>query len=414
MPYILYLHVEHQFNFHLLCSKLVLNKMETIAYNLSKYYNTTQSNLPINYSQNFEAFTIATLYNRTQAVGSISSSVHNQLIDTFVVYSTVVVSILGGFGHILSSIILSRPPFNELPHALFCLALAFVDLALMIFQINISLIRIFTGQHGTAINRFLCKFFVNFAYLGMHLDAWIIVGLSGERVIAVFWPMRAKLIITKFRIKIFLFIAFLFFIVFDVETSVRYDLVEIRNSENTVVNNCEPVYFYGLKQKYSLIKDQIANFLSTVIPLTIIATCNTAILIRLFRRKREQSQLGVNQRDRKNARTNAMLIGVMATYVVLNFPAPVYIATIGVDKIDYNDSILTIFVFLSTLSVSLNFYMYFFTSDLFRNAAKNLFQFKCSEAGRAGGVSIQRGRADQPPGVARSREIQVPLERMRY
>ncbi len=339
--------------------------METIAYNLSECYNTTRSNLPINYSQNSEDFTIETLHNQTQAVDFIGSSVHNQLIDTFVVYSTVVVSILGGFGHILSSIILTRPPYNDMPHALFCSALAFVDLALMIFQINISLIRIFTGQHGTSINSFTCKFFINFVYLGTHLDAWIIVGLSGERVIAVFWPMRAKLIITKFRIKIFLLIIFLFFIVFDVETSVRYNLVEIRNTENIVVTNCEPVYFYGLPQKYSLIKDQISNFLLSVIPLTIIAACNVAILIRLSQRRQQQSQLGVNQRDRKNARTNAMLIGVMATYVVLNFPTPVYIATVGVDKIDYNDSILTTFVFLSTLSVSLNFYTYFFTSDLF-------------------------------------------------
>ncbi len=364
------------------------------AYNTSKYVNITQTDAGKdywdNYDKNDDVFINGTFHNHdnvTQAGGYISTGVNNRLTEEIVAYLSLIVGILGLLGHILSLIILLRPPFNDMPHCLFCINLACIDIVYMLLLLNFSSIQIVTGKSAMLLSTFWCKLMLSFGYLCIHLDSWVLVGLSVERLIGIFYPLRCNLIITKRRIKIFLVIIFIFLTAFHAESSVRYGLVEIRKGES-FIQNCQPVYFYGLPRKYFYIKDQILLFLLSVIPSLVISICNMAILIKLVHRKRAQVRFYINSPDNNDTRTNSMLISVMISYVLLNLPAQIYSVIVTIQTNDFDDSFLKFLIFLGTVGIALNYYLYFCTSNLFRNAVKNLFQFNC----KVGGVSRQTGR----------------------
>ncbi len=305
-----------------------------------------------------------------------------------------------------------------MPHSIICASLALVDLVFMLLTINIASVRIVSGNQLILMNGYLCKFVINSTYICLHLDAWILVGLCAERVVAVFYPLRIKMIITKFKIKFLLIIMLLFFLLFDGETSARFDLVEITKGGN-IIHECQPVYFYGLPLKYSLIKDQISVFLGHPVPFVIMAVCNAAILIKLAKRKQQQANLGVTQHDSQNVRTNVMLIGVMLAYVLLNFPMHIYVAAVMQYKNETEDVLFKMFTILSTLNFAINFYLYFFTSALFRKTVKTIFQFKCidrsqGDRARVSDTRVQL-RVQQPSASSDIQlDIQVPKERKHY
>ena len=389
------------------------------AYNLSEHLNTTQSDVAAEYSYNDmnsdQASIDGTFYNGTQEVADTNTVINNEFIDKFVSYSNLILGIFGAFGHILSLIILLRPPFKEMPHSSICASLALVDLVFMLLNINMASVEIVSGKHLMLINGYLCKFVYSSMQLCLHLDAWILVGLGAERVVAVFYPLRAKLIITKFKIKVLLTITLLFFLILDGETSARFDLVEITKGGN-IIYECQPVYFYGLPQKYFLFKDQITAFLGHPLPFIIMAICNVAILIKLAKRKRQQANLGVTNHASQNVRINGMLIGVMLAYVLLNIPIHIYFVTVLQHKNEIEDAVFKMLSILSTLNFAINFYLYFFTSALFRNTVKTRFKFKCVARSRAVRVSETRDQlsAQQPTGSSDLQHVQVSIKRMHY
>ncbi len=368
------------------------------AYNLSGDVSTMQSNEVVT-NYNFENYygdlINGTFYGGNQPSVATSNNIDNDIFDKFVVYFILIVSILGAVGHALSSIILFRPPMNEMPHSLLCGYLSVVDLASMLFQISLTLIRIVSGREMILINSFLCRLAFNLWALWAHLDSWTLALISAERLIAVFRPLSAKAIITKSKIKILIAIIFVFFTLFDGECSARYDLVKVRIGESFVYS-CQPVHIYGLPRKFFMIKDLISAALMVTIPLIIIITCNVAILIKLALRKRKQAELGVNRNESSDTRMNAMVIGIMLAFILCNSPIQIYVITLTVQGKDAKTSMVSrIAVLLMTTAMALNFYLYCVTSSQFRDAVKNLFQFKCNEAGQAAhrtGVSNPRGR----------------------
>ena len=207
------------------------------GYNFSGNFSTTQNDEVVT-NYNFENYygdlINRTFYNGNRPSASTSTNSDNDIFDKFVVYFILIVSIFGAVGHVLSSIILFRPPMNAMPHSLLSGCLSMVDLASMLFQISVTLVQIVSGRQMILINSFLCRLSFSLWPLWAHLDSWTLALLSAERSIAVFWPLRAKLIITKSRIKILLAMMFVFFTLFDGECMIRYDLVEIREGENFV------------------------------------------------------------------------------------------------------------------------------------------------------------------------------------
>ncbi len=405
------------FQFALRCTVVLalLNTVNMDTYNSSQHFSTSQSDVTTHFTDwNDEVWINQTFLTTTQHDDYLSTSVKNDFIDTLITYSLLTISILGALGHILSLIIMLRPPFNEMPHSIICAALSGIDLAYMMLQISTASVNLLTGSDLMLQNDYCCKLSITVTLLCLHLDAFILVGLSIERIIAVFYPLKAKVIITKARIKILLLITFAFFIIFDGEMSFRRSLVENRNGE-MVTRICEVTYTYGLPRRYFVMKDRITSALATVIPISIIFGNNIAILIKLARRAQDQAQLGVNTQNNANARTNFMLISVLLAYVLLNAPLPIYASTDFLRNTDFQDAsvkiLAKILATLATLSMGLNFYLYFFTSALFRTALKNVF--RCGKE-TTQGDRVPNVRAHLDGQQARGHRKGIIPKRMRF
>ncbi len=305
------------------------------------------------------------------------SYVGNEFLDQFVSYSVLIISTFGIGGNFLCLLIMLHSPVKEMAVSTACATLALVDLVFMVFHFTISLTNIMTGKdifHSIVWqNRPLCKLVIFLPLLCLHLDANIIVGLSIQRVICVFKPLQAAPIITKFRIQIYLAVTFVFFVIFNGESAIRYDWYEITDGD-VVTKVCEPMHFYGLPEKYWVMKDLISGLLASFIPLIIISVCNIALLIKLALRKQMQAQLGVNTNESEYARTNRTIITIMIAFIVLVSPAHVYNIAIGQNN--YDDPVLRVLAIGTVLNASINFVLYFLASSMYRKALRNLFKFK--------------------------------------
>ena len=321
---------------------------------------------------------INSTYTNNGKVAYQGSYIENEYLDVFITYSTLVISIFGIGGNILCLLIMLRPPVREMPHSIMCAALALADLLFLVVHLALPLAAILTGepmQHLAWLNRPMCKFVMSLPYLCLHLDANIIVGLSIQRVICVFRPMHASQIITKFRIKLYLTVIFIFFILLNAESAIRYDWYEITEG-NLVIKMCESMHFYGLPRKLWVIKDLLTALLSSFIPLIIISVCNVALLVKLARRQQMQAQLGVNTNQSEHARTNHTIIAIMVAFVVLLSPAYIYFMTVSQGNFTANDPIMRILALGAMVNPSINFLLYFLSSSMYRKAVKNLFKFQ--------------------------------------
>ncbi len=112
--------------------------IEVDADSNSDYFKTTQTKAQADnsgdYGNKVEAFVDGAFYNRSKPGSYISTD--NEFIEKFVRISSMTISILGMVGHIFSLIIFFKPPFNELPHSIFCTTLACVDLVFYAFAVR--------------------------------------------------------------------------------------------------------------------------------------------------------------------------------------------------------------------------------------------------------------------------------------
>ncbi len=354
-----------------------------VNYGLSSLDNTTyMGNVNItnkvDYFNNPTSVEVPCIANTTDIynahVTEHGGSIGNEFVNQFVAYATLIVSIFGLGGNSLCLAVMLKPPFSEMAHSIMCAILALVDLAFMAFQLIISLGEIITGEHVLWLSRPLCKFGIFFGYLCLHLDANIIVGLSIERVICVFKPLQAAHIITKFRIKVYLVVIVVFFVLFNGESAFRYDWYQLCEG-GIIVNICKPVHFYGLSKELWVIKDQISGLLGSFFPLIIIAICNVALLIKLAQHHKMQAQLGVTTNQSMKAHTNRMIIMVMVAFVVLLSPAFIYVIVVNTHN-NYNDPILRILGLVAILNPGINCALYFLASGVYRKAIKNMLKFK--------------------------------------
>ncbi len=349
-------------------------------YGMSSLNNTTHIGdnaiaKQVNYIDNRTSVGVSSLITTTAYTNNASMAeqdgyIQNEFVDQFVAYCILIVTLFGLGGNSLCLAVMLKPPFSKMAHSIMCGMLALVDLAFMAFHLIISLGEIITGEVITWLNSPLCKFGIFFSYLCLHLDANIIVGLSIERVICVFKPLRAAHIITKFKIRLYLVLIFAFFILFNGESAIRYDLRQ-KTDRGVVTKICVPVYFYGLPKEYWVIKDQVSGLLGSFIPLIIIATCNVALLIKLAQWHQQQAQLGVSTNQNEMAHTNRMIIMVMVAFIVFLSPAFIYVMLFNTDS-NVNDPILRILALVAMLNPSLNFALYFLASGMYRKAVKNI------------------------------------------
>ena len=120
------------------------------------------------------------------------------------------------------------------------------------------------------------------------------------------------------------------------------------------------------------IKITISSLLFSVIPLCIVIPSNVAIIIKLFLHKKHRRSLHASCSNTETTKITVMLLSVTVAYIVLLVPTTISIILFRLGEFSYNTLILL--SNLPYLNMSLNFYLYFLSGNMFRNEFKQLMR----------------------------------------
>ena len=196
--------------------------------------------------------------------------------------------------------------------------------------------------------------------------------ITVRSVEAIFSPFRSKQIMTKLKIKIILVSMTLFFVTWNGEMIVRYDLLELNGMNNSSATLCDKVHHHGLPINVFEINDMISKIFASFVPMLLIIPANIAVMIKLCLVRRKRLQLGViNNAQDETARMNAMIFTVTTSYVILTTPITLYLL---ISLNHFSGLTFLILYLIQTLNPAVNAYLYFLASKLFRNELRKWIQ----------------------------------------
>ena len=293
---------------------------------------------------------------------SMSYEIH--IMSEIVAYYTICICILGLPGNLLIIKIMKAPPFHETSHGIICVALALSDLYYLIYLLITYMMQIIL-EYDAYLK--LCRIYNACAYLGIHLDAWFVIFLTYERLIAVVWPLKTGQIMTKRRVIIMVIIIVGFYILWDSLYILRYGVSKMQFG-NFTFEMCDRINDIGIPEQFFTIHDIISEQRGTWIPLTFIFTGNIIIIYKLYTQKKVRAQLGQGGGN-EFAKTNLMVITVTTAFLLLTAPTTIYRIIKNHNEDAYDPTIDLLYIFANT-NPAINCYLYFMFGKSFRDQAK--------------------------------------------
>ena len=309
------------------------------------------------------------LDNTSRSLGnqSTTSGFQRSKIFDYLMYVAIVLCVLGSAGNILIIKIMRRKRFRAMPRSLICLTLAVVDLILLLFYFieEISAANgVYLYEQYWNISCGLYWFVYPVPEFLFHLDAWLIVMMTFERLLAIIKPLHVQTIITRPRVKAIIASISFFFFIFDWEQSVR--------SYYMKTNPCsrDKRLFTGIFH----IRDQISILLFSVVPVIMIVPTNIIIVVSFLKHRKAQP----NMRNTNEARkVTLMLTSVSIAFIIFVGPLAVHFLSGG----HSGTTVHGIVSLLAFINIVVNFFLYFFSGEIFRQEVlawmRSLRERKC-------------------------------------
>ncbi len=289
------------------------------------------------------------------------------------------INILGMVGAVTIIAVMRMPHFRSMPRSLLYISLAIIDL---VFCIYLMITRVWVlgfvealGQSsriGCQIDRFLVRFLA-------HMDAWLLITLTGERMIAIVKPLEVNTIVTRSKVKVVLVSMAMFFTILDGERCASSDLANASSQlTNITMTVCARVNYYNLSPKIFSFMDTVNLLLISFIPFSIILVFNIILSWKLFKFKKVRADLGATgsrSRIQNEAhKITGMIMAASLGFILFTGPIIIYLMTGLHSK---NDPIAFILTLIYQMNPAANCYIYFLSGRLFRQEVKKLFFISC-------------------------------------
>jgi hypothetical protein len=285
-------------------------------------------------------------------------------------------------GNILTILIIKRLGFRKQPTLTFLLCLAISD----IFVLSTGLPRywilyVFQYDLRTTSNA-NCKLYYFFLYMTMQLSSWILVGVTVERLIKVYFPMKYRGLFSYKTVIIGLFVT-LFILV--LVNGHFFFTNGINNYTDGECGSLNPEFFYFDENIFTFIDFSILS----AVPFIIMLICNI-LLIRVLRKVQKERALmmhkSVYQRTtRFSVKMTKMLVACTLYFLIATAPISIYFILdtyllpvyeqenncAAVSRMDLAWSITFILQFSNSC---INFYLYTATNDRFYKELKALLR----------------------------------------
>jgi len=281
-----------------------------------------------------------------------------------------IIFIVGLIGNLLSSLLFSATELYQTSCAIYFLLLAISDSIALIGGLHHCLT---IGYRIEVPNAAYCRARNFLVYTSMDMASWIVVAISVDRFYKVKYPLQARIYCTRKLTIIVSCILTIILILKNVHLSTKF----IGDFTDDAADNCDPnpaypTYVSFFNKTWPWI--DLATF--ALLPFIIITSCNIFIIYSLYRRR-----LKFGQRNLDRSLINFLLISSIL-FIICNFPVSItlviypYISS-NYSKKEHYDEVAFVFDILrlpSYLSLALNFYLYYYSSSIFRQQAVLLFK----------------------------------------
>ena len=240
-----------------------------------------------------------------------------------------------------------------------------------------------------------CKIHTFLVYFLGQFSAWVLLLVTVERFISVWFPFKARYLCTYKQAAIGLVILAVFISSANVHFFWTRGLLVSALGNDTVklsCNNLEEYYYFT-----GIILDILDALLIAFIPCVCMIVLNILIIIKLNRLRRRNQRGVIFTPDSNSAKVNtmtAMLLTVTFTFILLMSPITLYL----IGQNDwweyqyYNDSSFKIYfaaaVQLMYMNNAINFLLYYVSGNMFRKEFKELFVSRRQIYPYPSGVSI--------------------------
>lgn len=187
----------------------------------------------------------------------------------------------------------------------------------------------------------------------------MIILLGLERTFSVVMPYFAKSYVTRRKMTTFAICFVIVFFIFDCYIGIVYVNLIIYPSGRRAC-------------RYpSNILTNIRNLFFGQIPLVILIPTNTLIIFKLIKQRKFWKE---NDKDAKSSlRVTFMILIITGAYIVLALPLSIFLLCCN-NPSPETWKILNIISFLQMANASVNFYLYFFSSQIFRQEVRQQLQ----------------------------------------
>ena len=321
-----------------------------------------------------------------------------------------VLIVLGSIGNILSIVVLTRKSIRNSITPLLTF-LAFSDILVLYTGLLRQWIQNTFDYDIRHFSEIACKIHLWLVYTCLDLSAWIIMALTLDRVIATWWPFRARQLCTRTcAIKV---VATVVLFLLIVNSHFLYGVANKTHTDGngTVVKvkKCFPVHagYIEFLQKVWTIMDLL---IVCLIPFSVILVGNICIVAKLVRRQRRLSTINETSiRRRSSARNSgsissltAMLLVLSTLFLITTLPTNVFIylaenywrherdpETLSNQKLWW--AIANMLMYTNN---SVNFLLYCLSGSRFRKEARRLFCACHREGPNTPGVLATVTRSD--------------------
>ncbi|CAC5393223.1 unnamed protein product [Mytilus coruscus] len=309
--------------------------------------------------------------------------------DTLFVLQCVIfpiITLFGSTGNIMSLVILIQKKLRN-STGVILIAITIADLSFLITNMArkssciISLIDEYVEEIYTA-TIFGPLFFVITSF--SRISAWLVVLVSIERVIAVTFPMKIKIWVSKERMLMAVIVIYILTFIFLSPIAFQYTVGSMFNRRTNTTS-----YFISTSQFYSSYEDILTihnEILGTVLfrylPVFLTMLFNLIIIINLQRRSLRRKGMTTSKTDNKSEdKITRMLLIISAVCLLCTTPGSLLLLVSRfVDGFEFFGKYHNIFVVFSDLSLllsminsSVNFIIYMVCNKQFSEAYKKIF-----------------------------------------
>ncbi|XP_062591919.1 growth hormone secretagogue receptor type 1-like [Saccostrea cucullata] len=282
--------------------------------------------------------------------------------------------LLGVVGNSLTVLVMRTDRFSGSPFSCLLIVLALSDLVALLSQpFNKAFFIELIGQDIRAIHDITCKLYIVIRRTSKMMSSWMVVGLCLERFIAVWFPMKAKYLISKRLVLTFIISILVIIVSFNGAWSYASRVLD---------GQCNPdVYDHSdsnERLKFGLML-QMGTAIYSMVPIVILIFLTTLIVVKLFKHQRWRRSLNSRPSSDNEGRITAMLICIVIAYVILILPITI-IHNVAYQKHvhAYSEksykfsSFKEVAQWMEQLNYCLNFFLYVMTSKQFRQLLCNI------------------------------------------